>query len=187
MSSYIMVVNKSAWPIHGALSWANIQQQCFNSLAKGGSSHDFVVNLGWHDLTIVPGSESNKFDKARNNDLGDVGRFILNVVAFLNPALNASLAVSQLAGGKQMIDIGAPPPGAPKVAKVTGKDIRIGPVQVRELYAPHGYTVTITGGQIEGTYDQATETFTITGAQPLKLRWVNRTTKTSGEVTGRVA
>lgn len=186
--SYIMVVNKSAWPLHAALSWAGIQQQCANNIATGGNSHDFVVGLGAGDLTVVPGSKGNQFDPKNNNAWKDIGKFLFDIASIINPLA----AVSRLAlypDDTGLFTLGVEPNGAGsgvKNVKLAGKALRISPVQVTELYYPDGYTVTVTGGQVTGDWDEGSETFTVTDVKPLSLNWKNRQSHTSGNVRGRV-
>lgn len=183
--SYIMVVNKTRLPLHGALSWAGIQQQCFNDL-QPGASHDFVVGLGWHDLTVVVGGKDNRFDEANNNKI-DFGRLALDVVRLVVlmggpvgiafPFGNPNLSKLSLAAGQ-------PQPGGVKLA---GLPLEFRPVQVTELYAPDGYTIDVNGGDVDGVYDEALHTFTITKVTPLALEWRNRNTSNSGKVVATAA
>jgi hypothetical protein len=108
---YIMVVNKANIPLHGALSWNNIQQQYFNDLAVG-QSYSFVIGLGWHDLPV----------------------------------------------------------------EYSDADIRAHHVQVEELNTPYGYTVTMSGNVVIGTFDDASNTIPITKITPLVLHWYDRRT-----------
>lgn len=187
MTNYIMVVNKSAWPIHSALSWGGIQQQCSNNLARG-ASHDYVVNLGWHDLTVVVGTPDNKFDPNKNNNIGDIAMFIANIAMLaLSPVGAVRLFASQVSGDNFVLSMATTVKDGSKVAKISGKQIRLSPVRESELYAPYGYTVTISGGDVLGTFDHDTATFTVTDVKPLRLRWSNRSNGNSGEVVGRVS
>ena len=186
--TYIMIVNKSAWPIHGALSWLTIQQQCFNDLSKRGASHDFPVGLGWHDLTIVPGASTNKFDPAKNNSAVAILGVVFRLMSIANPGPLGLSVMVQPSTVTDQWTLGVEPAGkgsGEKPVSIQGKPLELHPVKVERLYAPHGYTVTVTGGDIHGTYDKASNVYTVTSVDPLRLHWENRTTGSKGDEVAR--
>ncbi|HET6942974.1 MAG TPA: hypothetical protein VFH89_12500 [Sphingomicrobium sp.] len=182
--SYIMVINNSAWPLHGALSWAGIQQQCFNNLSKNGNTHDFVVGAGWHDLTIVPGTKLNKYDENKNNSAASIGNFMFKVLSLANPApLGLMIAIQpSITGDMLQLELDPNGKGSGDIEiRLANSDIQLKPVTVTGLYASDGYNVTVSGGEVLGTYDKAANVYTITKVNPLALNWENRTSHTKGQ------
>lgn len=180
MSSQIKVINNAKVPIHGALSWFGIQQQCFNEL-QVGKDHVFEVGLGSHDLTIVVGSQDHKFNSNNNNSLKQI--LLRGLVLTGTPiGLGIALAVDPIAGS-DLFKLGVRPPGAvgDSITVKSAPNLKVFPVTEKGLYAPHGYDISITGGDLIGKYDKATKTFTITEVKPLRLHWENKYTNNSGE------
>jgi hypothetical protein len=179
-----MVVNQARWPIHGALSWNGIQQRCFNDLPPG-QSHDFVVGLGWHDLTIVPGTEKNRFSAGKNNQI-NWGRLAMQALTLATPGSGGLRLLAPTTGTNSLWQLGVGPGGQNTGdLKIDASNITLHPVQVTGLYAPDGYTVTISGNEVSGTYDEAENTFRITTVSPLKLHWENRNSHSKGDSTAR--
>jgi hypothetical protein len=181
--SKIKVTNKTTWPLHGVLSWNGVQQQFFNDLKKG-SSHEFEVGGGWHDLTVLIGTAENRFDANKSNQV-DIRRLLLQALTIVTGSVLASVVLipKQLNKGIWTLSTGPAGPGTGDF-KLKGLDIRLNPVTVTGLYAPDGYDVSITGGEVEGVYDESSSVFTINKVVPLSLNWENRVSHTKGTEVG---
>jgi hypothetical protein len=189
MGAYeIKVINNAQTLIHGALSWNSIQQQCFNDLAVG-STHQFNVGQGWHDLTILMGSKEHKFNENDNNKI-NIGRLLLQGLTIAVPGAGIALwgitmSVDPIAG-TDLLRIGTRPTGAKEQdwnVKITAApNVKVFPVVVTQLFAPHGYDITITGGEMTAKRDKAANTLLVTEVKPLHLHWKNTTNGNSGDV-----
>jgi hypothetical protein len=167
--SYITVKNQSSWPIHCLLTTAEVQRDCRNDVPKGGGYEEFEVS-GWPgiDLTVLPATTANRFNRARNAyniSMAEILSIPFNplVVLALAPTLNI-------------------PPQMGQSLKIAGKPIVLKPVRITGMYGPDGYNTQISGGDVDGDYDENTNTFTVKNVKPLRLHWENRTSHTKGDV-----
>jgi len=183
--AYIMIVNRSHFPIHGALSWGTMQTQCKNDLAPG-ASYDFVVGVGWTDLTVVTARKdgSNRFDPAHNNDptrlfklAGVVAAGIVGAIGGGGPA--GAAAMTNLLLSKEDIArfsaLGALPADAARgTVTLKAANIQMNPAMAIELYCPDGWTVIVSGNEVKSSFDSATSVLTIDSISPLYLHCENR-------------
>lgn len=176
VSTYIMVKNNSTFPVHAALSWDGIQQQCHNDIPPG-SSRDFVVGLGWHDLTVLTATPQNRFDPKRNNDLT---RLLQQAVVVFG--------VGALLATADTFALGVLPPGKSRGEVTVDQDslrsIKLHPVTATRLYAPDAWTVTVTGNKVDAAYDAQTDQVKINSISPLQLACYNRDSKKTHHVRG---
>ena len=177
--AYIMVVNRSHFPIHGALSWGTMQTDCFNNLPPG-ASHDFVVGLGWTDLTIVTARKdgSNQFDPAQNGDPTRLFKLAAVVAAGIAGPGGVLAAGGLLLSKDDAVRLGAlgalPPDAAYGDVTIKAANIQIHPAMATQLYCPDGWTVTVTGNEVKSTFDSVNNVLTINSITPLHLFCGNR-------------
>ena len=158
MTNYITVRNNcQAVNVHCALSWATFQQDFRNDIPpRGGYVEYELSDIGSHDLTIIMGTESNRF-RAENNGKSLVLDLVFTVYKdiFLlqKPDFQAAAAV--------------------KV--VDGVQVKANPLVIPGIYTPHGNDIVVTGGDIQGHFADD-GSYLITRIDPLRAHWSNRLT-----------
>lgn len=189
MTSQIRIINKTDhWPVHAALSWNDTQQQCVNDLAAG-KEHSFGVGWGWHDLTVVAGGSSNRFNSNDNNKI-NVGRLLLQGLNCLPPVVGLIDPIVRIAGNPGLYE---PPALTTDDVQVVGTEkLVLKPVRVTRLYAPDGYTITLKGLKVNADYAKTNDgklkltekgkpIVIIESITALELHWENSTSHSHGK------
>ena len=180
--STFRVTNRTPWPVHSALSWAGIQQVCHSGQAPSSVYEYSVGGLGWHDFTVTIGKP---FDPRNNNNILDIGKFILGAAAFVTPVgwviRLAAAGAAAIWTAVEVVEKNLPQHGLDVRLASSVKDIR--PVRASMLYGPDGYDLDISGGTITGHPDPDGVTYVITDIAPLSVNWRNHTSGSQGTVT----
>lgn len=181
---YWRVHNYSPIPVHIAVSTAGYIQQYANDLPPhvGYWEYNFTDGI-WHDFTAIPSNGSNQIHADQDNAL-KITEIVTGTVASLVAV--ASLPVAVLSGGSTaVITAGAIVTAVGVLGAITAiggsvaSDI-LRKVTVGNLYAPYGYNFELNGAKANGTYDPATQEFTVTSYDPMTVHWHNNTTGSDG-------
>jgi|CXWJ01.1.fsa_nt_gi hypothetical protein len=181
----IDITNNTFLPIHAATEWNHIVQEYKNYIQPGETASIPAANFGWQDLLIVPGFKSTEIshDQDWSAALG-FGTLLAGAVATI-----ASIPLTIATwGGSTPILVAS---GSLFVAGLTTmttdivltiNDFKVRPVTVEGLWGPHGYTMTMTGGEVTGDFSKDKQQFTVKSIAPMNCHWVNKTTNKSGDV-----
>jgi hypothetical protein len=191
--STITVVNNTKLPIHCATSWSHVIQKFRNNVAPGEQIDLPSEPFGWQDFMVVTGSPENEISHDKDwlavlglgaTVLGTLGT-IAGVVAL--PLTGGASAV--LAAGGWAVAATAGGVAASAIATVAGfgviaGDLIVNPATVGMLWCPDGYTMTVTGGDIEVETKPDGKLY-VTNIQPLTVHWINKTSSTHGVSTSK--
>lgn len=198
MPHYITITNKCrSAKIHCAISWNGIQQDFRNDLRSKDGYEEFELrDIGWHDLTIVMGAPDNRFRSEDNNRI-DIGRLLAQAapVAAVVPGIGwlvagvgtaVALTLDQT-GTKSVYSLtvgnGGPGSGSKIVRIKEGVQLEAYPISIKGLYTPYGHDIVVTGGDIHGE-EQSDGSYLITGMDPLRAHWKNRTNGNQQDYVG---
>lgn len=192
--AWFRITNNSRLPVHVQISWAGISEHYKNDLSpllptgeRGYAEWD-MGGAAAHDLTIVPASGTNQF----TGDNGTAAaRWVVFGVGILTAIAGVVLLPFSLGGSAALVAAGITATVAGTAVTIadvvlTGLELSMEPVTIRNLYAPDGYNIDIGGGAISYQEDDTDPAkIIVTGISPLTVHWVNNTTKNSGtETTG---
>jgi hypothetical protein len=186
MTTYITIRNNSKTAtIHCAISWGGIQQDYRNDIGPNGGYAEYELNdWGDHDLTIIWGTNENRFKSENNNKL-DFRKLLALVMCINNPSaqmtqalLGSALKVrpGEFEPGDVKIVMSRPPKVKPdgSVEVPLQTSVNVYPVLITGLHTLNGNDIVVTGGDLIGEYVKATKTYYIYGTEPLKAHWSNR-------------
>lgn len=183
--STITITNNTKLPIHAATEWNHIVQEFNNNIEPGKTINLPAANFGWQDLMVVTGFKDNQISHAQDwshalgfgiiivGALGTVGGTALTIATFggATPLLVATVAATAASATALVAD-----------TATTIADFTVHPATVPALWGHDGYTIVVSGGEVSGTFDEATGKFTVTAVSPLVVQWTNKTSHTTGTV-----
>jgi hypothetical protein len=176
--------DSSAMPVHIAIEWGGILQHWKNDIPVGGYWEVDVPGIGWHAIQVRPSNGRNAFDPAKDNVFA-IANIAVGSVAVVIAAAGIIL-IPFIAGASTFITgaaiataIGGGVVTATDIAFAIG-DAVVNPVNLSNMYGPDGYNIHIRGGDLIGSFDEATKKFTVNSFQPLLVEWHNNTSNANG-------
>jgi len=191
--STITVTNNTKLPIHIATQWSNIVQEYCNHVEPGNTVELPAAGFGWQDFFAVTGSPDNEISHGKDwvavlglgaTILGTLGT-IAGIAAI--PLTGGASAV--VAAGSAAIAMTAGGTAAGVVSTIAGLAVSVGefvvnPATVSGLWGPDGYTMNVTGGDIE-VAKLEDGSIKITRVLPLSVTWQNKKSGTVGVATSK--
>ena len=184
--SDISVKNNTHLPIHIAMTWKGIVQYYRNDLPPGEMHNFDQFGTGWSDFTAVIGTDENKFnhdsDAAAILGLAAVvGGIAMGIAGLvLIPFTAGTSATATVIGISVAISAGTVSLAGAVIEGVEGV---LMPASVKALFVSDRYSLKVNGGNVIGTHDSETNTFTVSKIEPLVINWENKTAGTKGEET----
>lgn len=187
--STITITNNTKMPIHAATEWNHIVQEFKNNIEPGKTIDLPSANFGWQDLMVVTGFKGNEISHGQDwshalgfgvmiaGALGTIGGTALTIATFgaagplTAPVLAATIAVTAASATALVADTG-----------ITIGNFAVHPATVPALWGVDGYTVIVSGGDVKGSFDEATGEFTVTEVSPIVVKWTNKSTHATGTV-----
>ena len=197
--AWFRLTNNAGVPVNAALSWADFNEFKANDIAprhtdangnpQSGYAEWDVGGAAWHSLTAVVSNGKNQFG---SNNAEAISEWVIGSLGVIGTA--AGIILIPFTGGLSTAMTAA---GAAALATAVGGavvtvadvvfagvEFALKPVTIGNLYAPHGYNFTFSGGDVVYKQDENDPNkIIVTGFTPLTVGWHNNETGSHGTVT----